>query len=447
LRSLLLAIDMLVLLGMTVRWPFVGVLLWSWISFMNPHQLSWGFASGVPWAMLTFVATVIGCLIAQEPKRLPVTGVTVMMLLFMAAITATTIVALSPLPDVTEKYVSAMKVFTVILLSVALLTSRRRIQALVWVMVLSLGFFGVKGGAFTIVSGGSSRIFGPPLTMIGDNNHLAVGLLVALPLMNFLRLHSTHRIVRAGLTLAMILTLFAVVGSYSRGALIALAAVAVLFWFKSRRKLLYGALVLGAVAGAVSFMPQSWVERMHTIQSYRQDDSAETRLTMWHTSWLLAVARPLVGSGFYGPYSRVVVDQVDPASPARAVHSIWFETLGEHGFPTFFIWIGMTVAGAVAARRIIRAARDRPELAWCADLARMAQVSMVAYRVGGTFLSLCYWDFYFTLLGVVTATDVYVPRAAAGADARGVAERWMRGRHVSGATLAAGARRPGFCFC
>jgi putative inorganic carbon (HCO3(-)) transporter len=341
-RSLLLAVDMLVLLGMSLRWPFVGVLLWSWISFMNPHQLAWGFASQIPWAMLTFVATVTGCLVAQEPKRLPITGVTAMMLLFMAAITVTTAVALSPLPEATEKYVWAMKVFTVILLSVALLTSRRRIQALVWVMVLSLAFFGVKGGAFTILSGGSSRIIGPPLTMIEDNNHLAVGLLVTLPLMNFLRLHSAHRIVRTGLAVAMVLTLFAVVASYSRGALIALAAVALLFWLKSRRKLLYGALVFGLAAGAVSFMPQGWVDRMHTIQSYEKDGSAEGWLTMWHTAWLLATARPLVGSGFYGPYLRTVVDQVDPDSPARAVYSIWFEMLGEHGFPTF-IWFGITL--------------------------------------------------------------------------------------------------------
>jgi O-antigen ligase len=163
---------------------------------------------------------------------------------------------------------------------------------------------------------------------------------------------------------------------------------------------------------------------MHTIESYDKDNSAEARLTMWHTARLLAKARPLVGSGFYGPYTGSVVDQGDPASPARAVHSIWFETLGERGFPTFFIWLGMTVAAGLATRRVIRAARDRPELAWCADLARMAQVSMLAYLVGGTFLSLCYWDFYFMLLGVVAATDVYVRRAVAGADAAPAPARW-----------------------
>ena len=145
-RSLLLAADMLVLLGMSVGRPFAGILLWSWISFMNPHQLAWGFASQVPWAMMTFVATLVGCVLAQEPRRLPITGVTAAMLAFMFAITVTTAVAQSPLPEATQKYVAVFKVFTAILLSVALLTSRRRIQALVWVMVLSLGFFGVKGG-------------------------------------------------------------------------------------------------------------------------------------------------------------------------------------------------------------------------------------------------------------------------------------------------------------
>ena len=50
-------------------------------------------------------------------------------------------------------------------------------------------------------------------------------MLVSLPLMNYLRLESRHAIIRYGLLAAMALTLFAVVGSYSRGALLALAAV------------------------------------------------------------------------------------------------------------------------------------------------------------------------------------------------------------------------------
>ena len=441
-RSLLIAFDMVVLLGLSLTRPFVGVLLFSWISFMNPHQLAYGFASQAPWALMAGIATVIGCFAAGEPKRLPVTGVTVLMALFMVVITATTAVAMSPLTDqVIGKYVLVMKSFGFILLTISLLTTRRRIHALIWLMVISLAFFGSKGGVFTILhGGGGGRVEGPPGTMIFDNNDLAVALLITLPLMNFLRMHSADRLVRVGLAVVMGLTLLAVLGSYSRGALIALAAVACFFWLKSRRKVVYGVLVFGAIAGAVAFMPQEWVARMQTIQSYQTDKSAEGRLMMWHTAWIMAKARPLTGVGFTGTYSRKVVDQFDPTSAARAVHSIWFELLAENGFPALFIWLGITGAAALAARRIIRRTRDRPDLAWCADLARMTQVSIIAYLVGGTLLSLSYWDFYFTLLGVVAATDVYVRRALASRDElpSRVSRPWRRlGSDAGGATVPA----------
>ncbi len=66
-------------------------MLWSWLSFMNPHQIVWGWAGGIPWAQITFLATVVGCVVNGEPKRLAVNGVTVMLLAFMACATLTTL--------------------------------------------------------------------------------------------------------------------------------------------------------------------------------------------------------------------------------------------------------------------------------------------------------------------------------------------------------------------
>ena len=111
--------------------------------------------------------------------------------------------------------------------------------------------------------------------MIGDNNHLAVGLLVSIPLMNYLRMESRHAIIRYGLLATMALTLFAVVGSYSRGALLALGAVSGYFWLKSSKKLISGMLLAIALVTAVTFMPASWIDRMNTIETYQQDTSAD----------------------------------------------------------------------------------------------------------------------------------------------------------------------------
>jgi probable O-glycosylation ligase (exosortase A-associated) len=405
---------MLALLGMAAIRPFVGILVWCWISFMNPHRLlGGGFGEAQPWAMLTFLTTLIGCVIAREPRRPAVNGTTVLLVLLWLGTTVTSLTAMAPWYIVEPKWLQFTKVIVALLLTASLLTNVRRIHALIWAIVISLGYFGVKGGAFTLLSGGEFRVFGPPASMIEDNNHLAAALLVTLPLINYLRLHSAHAPVRWGLLGAMGLTLLAIVASYSRGALLGLGALTLILWWNGPHKLMFGAFLALAVTGAITMMPPAWLERMDTIQSYDQDASAEGRLTMWSTSWKLALDHPLTGSGFMGPYTRQVVDTVDPASPARAVHSVWFEALGEHGFPVFLVWCTITLVALANCAWLARATRNRPDLRWARDLGKMVQASIVAYLVAGTFLSLSYWDGYFTILVGVAATRTLVATTTA----------------------------------
>lgn len=415
-RDLFLAGTLLPLVGLAMMRPFVGVLLWSWISFMNPHRLAWGFAMQQPWAVIIFGATVIGCVLAREPRKLRINAVMLLMLLLMVSITLTSTTALAPSAQVWAKWDRTFKVLMGLLLTAALLNERRRIHALVWLMVISLGYFGVRGGAFTLLTGGAFIVLGPPDTMIFDRNHLSVALLVTVPLMNYLRLQSRHRLIRAGLVAAMALTLFAVVGSQSRGALVALAATAGVLWLRSSGKIVSGIVIVAAVAVVIAFMPDSWVERMNTLNAYDADASAVGRLRIWEAAFRIALQRPLVGGGFIAYQFQDIVDQVVAGTTARAAHSIWFEVLGEHGFPTFLIWLGIIVAGVVYSLRIARATAGRSDLRWAHDLARMSQVSIVAYVVGGTFLSLGYWDFFWTLIVVLGATHAAVQRAVSTAE-------------------------------
>ena len=161
--------------------------------------------------------------------------------------------------------------------------------------------------------------------------------------------------------------------------------------------------VIIAIGGVVTFMPQNWKDRMLTIEHYEKDKSAMGRLEIWHTAWVIARSRPLVGGGFDATYTQNVVNRFTPGTDSRAVHSIWFETLGETGFPTFFVWLGMLIAGAIYARRIIKSASGIAELQWCINFAKMSQISMIAFVSGGSFLSLEYWDYYFTILVAVAA--------------------------------------------
>ncbi len=407
-RSALLFCELMALVPIACARPFVGVLIYSFISFSNLHRLTWGLADALPWAYITAAATMIGCIVAREPKRLPVNPTTVLIFVFIICIALTSLTALAPAGKVEAKWEWVTKVFFFVLVTAALVTDKYRIHAMLWVMVISLSYYGIKGGGFTLLTGGGGRVLGPPSTMIEDNNHLAAGLLVTMPLMNYLRMQSSYRIVRIGLLAAMILTLFSIVGSYSRGALIGLTAVSIVLWLRSPNKIVTGVVVVVAVIAAISVMPQEWIDRMSTLEHYEQTDSAQSRMGMWRASLNMALARPLTGAGFMGPYTQSVMDVYAPGTAARAVHSIWFEPLGEHGFPTFFVWLGISIAGIVNTFGILRESKGVASLQWCRELARMCQVSIVAYMVAGTFLSLCYWDFYFTLMVVLASTRYLV---------------------------------------
>lgn len=403
-RDLAFAVVMLGLLPLAAARPFAGVLLMSWISFMNPHQTLYGFALGVPWAMMAFCATVLGCFVAREPRQPAVNAVTVLLLLFLVCITVTSITAIVPPERVWFKWESVMKMVVGVLLTACLLTSRDRIHALVWLMVVSIGYFGVKGGLFTIVTGGADIVMGPPNSPIGDRNQLSVALLAGIPLMNYLRMHSRHRIVRQGLIAAMLLTLFAVLGSQSRGALVGLAVTTLFLWFRSPHKIVSGMAIAACVAVAVSFMPDSWWQRMHTVETFQEDGSAMGRVLIWKASLQMGLALPWTGPGFNSMYTQSVLNELAPGTRALAAHSIWLEVIGEHGFPTFLVWLGIIVAGVVYSLRIARLARSNPELQWAGDLARMSQVSIVAYASAGSFVSLSYWDLFWAILVVLAAT-------------------------------------------
>jgi putative inorganic carbon (hco3(-)) transporter len=210
------------------------------------------------------------------------------------------------------------------------------------------------------------------------------------------------------------LTTFSVVGSQSRGALLGGIAAAGFMWTKTKNKIISGAALVFLLAAVAAFMPQSWYDRMATIQTYSaNEDTTNNRLFLWETGWKIALARPLTGAGFYSPYERAVVAEYAPGGTARALHSIWFETLAEHGFPTFFVWLAFPIFGWLNARYIIKAASTNKDLQWAADLARMGQVSIVAFLVSGTFLSLMYYDVYFTIVIAIAATRILVEKQTA----------------------------------
>src|SRR5688572_10426403 len=52
--------------------PYYGVLIWTWISFMSPHRLSWGFAYAMPLAQIVAIPMLVGLLFTRDRRPIPV---------------------------------------------------------------------------------------------------------------------------------------------------------------------------------------------------------------------------------------------------------------------------------------------------------------------------------------------------------------------------------------
>jgi probable O-glycosylation ligase (exosortase A-associated) len=283
-----------------------------------------------------------------------------------------------------------------------------------WVLVGSLGFYGAKGGLFTLLTGGNYRVFGPPDSFIEGNNELALALIMIIPLMRFLQTQVVKAWQKYCLTAAMLLTAFAALGSHSRGALLAIGAMAVVLWMRSTNKLSMGTLIALVAAALLGFMPEAWDDRMATIGTYQEDASAMGRINAWWMAWNLASDR-FLGGGFSIYELSVFATYAPDPGDVHAAHSIYFQVLGEHGFVGLFLFIMMWWLVWRSAGRLRTEALRQPQTRWVSELAAMCQVSIAGYLVGGAFLSLAYFDLPYTILVLVVlarrwfADKVYEP--------------------------------------
>jgi probable O-glycosylation ligase (exosortase A-associated) len=303
------------------------------------------------------------------------------------------------------------KIVLMTVITMVLIDTKERLRTLIWVIVLSIAFFGVKGGIFTIATGGNHRVYGPASSFIAGNNEIALALIMVIPLMRYLQLSTGQIWVRAGLGIAMLLTAVAAVGSQSRGALVAILSCGLFFWIKSRGKFAMALFILLSVASIAPLMPQSWYDRMATIEQYQNDGSAMGRINAWWFAFNLAKFRPLIGGGFETFQPELFEVFAPDPDQVHDVHSIYFEMLGEHGFVGLALFLILGWFTWRSASRVAKQSAADPQLKSMGDLTRMVQASLVAYATGGAFLGLAYFDLFYHLSAIVVIATVITRKA------------------------------------
>ena len=398
-RDILLTLIVFGSLPYILKYSYVGIYVWSWLSYMNPHRLTWGFAFYMPFAQIVAVTLLVSIFLSKEKKNIPVHPTLVLWIFFIFWMTLTTLFAIYQ-DAAFAQYIKVLKIQIPTFLTLMLIRNKQQLNVLIWVIVCSIGFYSVKGGVFTLLTAGTSRVWGPPGGFIEENNALALATLMIIPLMIYLRSITEKKLIRHGLAGAVFLSLVSVLGSQSRGAFLTIIVVGGFFWWKSRNKLLSGMLIVILAMAGLSFMPASWHERMDSIQNYQEDTSAMGRINAWGYALNLSSHR-LTGGGFES-WSASTFRQYAPNPDTwHAAHSIYFAVLGDHGWPGLIVFLSILLLTWLNLSHVIRQGARSAENKEFQFLAKMIQVSLVAYFAGGAFLSLAYFDLPWHLIALV----------------------------------------------
>ncbi|MEO1150436.1 MAG: putative O-glycosylation ligase, exosortase A system-associated [Pseudomonadota bacterium] len=388
-------------LVVSLRYPFAGVITWTWFTIMTPHQMAYG-TFGIPLNLLIAGVTLFAVVYSREAQRFRADPITLLLLVFL--LWQTVAQHLSLLPAVSGEYYSRLsKTLIFTLLCAQMVTDKLRFHAITWVLAGGIGFFAVKGALFTLVTLGQYRVQGLENTVLEDNNHFGIAVATMIPLLAFMRQQSRYALIRHGLALTIGLSIVAVIGTHSRGALVALVVFGLVLWWRSRHKVSLAALALVLMVPAISFMPSKWIDRMQTIGSASEDASFRGRLDAWEINWRLALDHPVTGVGLRNAYDKEIaaISAPDKAEAAKAAHSIYFEVLGGSGFVGLALFLSLFGAAVLTARSIEFSKSAIPD--WHRQFAHYAQISLLIFAVGGASTSMEMWDGYLLIIALIAA--------------------------------------------
>src|SRR5437660_564755 len=449
-RDYLFLMLLIVLVPVCFSRPFMGILTWTWISYFNPHRFTWGFAQELPAAMVVAIATMAGFTLSRHRRLPPMKRETILLLLLWIWFALTTVnVYFSPeffhhFADSLSRLNAVSKMLLMTFFAMMLVTDERKLRLWYLVTAGSFAVLALKGALFGARTAGQFRVMGPENSIVGDNNAFGLALNMCLPMFFCLAKLEEARLRRLILWTGFFFTIIGVILTYSRGALIGLAVVLLSLALKSKYRLpALAALPIVAIL-IVTLAPTKWIERMETLKTAKDTDpSALSRINAWTLATRLALDYPMAGGGFQ-TFTGPIYDKygLREGPVILGPHSIYFQVLGEHGFPGLIMFLGLMGSCFLSCRKIRRQFAKNALARWPVAYAEMITVSLLAFPTSGAFLGFAYFDLFYQLVATTVilkclATSELLRESAESAEGTSESEHEVRASAVS-YTLARG---------
>jgi probable O-glycosylation ligase (exosortase A-associated) len=434
LRDLVVFAIVMLLLPTSIRRPFVGLLVFSWLAYMRPQDLCWGFARTMRLSFFVGIAMIAGWWAHEQGRRrFAIWDARTALICMLGALVTISYVQAKHHDGYTNTYFfEYVKILVIALFTTSQVDTKARLRVMFWTIALSLGFFGIKNGLLGVLRGGGQILRGPG-GMLEDNNDFALAMVMNLPMLWYLGHAEGKQWVRKACLVAVALTAVTVVLTHSRGGFLAMCATAMWIAWRSGH-LLRAVGVLGVLAVLFPLLaPTEVLERLASIGDSKES-SANARLTAWATALRMIEGNPFFGVGMrnfkprYQEYSVIKITDPDHSYVAHNSYlQIWAES-GSFAFITYLLLLGSVF---VACRWVFHTGRLRADLAWAANYARMMEATTVGFMVGAFFLNRGHFDLIYHWLALVTSLVLVTRRALARAPHGATASATGRKREIT----------------
>jgi probable O-glycosylation ligase (exosortase A-associated) len=302
-----------------------------------------------------------------------------------------------------------LKVYVAYFLIINLVKTLNQYRSIVWAMIISMACIGLVSIKDYYASGGQhsgERMFGAfSGALFGDPNDMALGFIMLLPFLYYDLFRGKLILRKIILIVLMLVFLWGIVLTQSRGGFIGMGAMVFVLWLRSRRKVMFAILGIVILGLAWPLTPHSFRDRMMGIQSAAgQDNAAISRMDAWKAGASMMVHRVFgVGAGNFGeafPMYRPP-NAVDPSGMRRVAHNIFVQVGGETGIFGFIIFICM-IGSALFSLNKIKNMEGNKEIALLADATFL---SLIGYCASGLFLAQAYNFVLYYLIGFSVALE------------------------------------------
>jgi probable O-glycosylation ligase (exosortase A-associated) len=393
--------------------PFQAMMVFTFIMLFAPQSY---FPALAPFriGLLTAIVAVLAYLIDRLRRGLPIMMRTREMwfavcLAAWAAVTAP--FSYWPGGSVEVLLGQYFKTLAIFWLLSHTVTAPVRFRQVAWglsIMAIGLGVTAVDNyfSDTAPIQGGDyapSRMFGNESTLKNPND-LALMLNLILPLNVALLLVSRTIPARSFLLASVLLSMTAIVLTYSRAGFLTLATTFTLYLWKLRNRpeRVWTRAILVVALACLPLLPASYVDRLSTIVKINADQtgSAQERLRDTLAAINHAFTNPVVGAGL--GMNVLALNEVRGAT-WTSVHNVYLEYAMDLGLPGLALFL-LLLTGCVKNTMLVQErSAGIPARRDLFSFAEGLQISLIAFAVAGLFHPVAYHFYFYYIAGLAVA--------------------------------------------